>query len=180
MIGYVALLRGINLGKRSVKMDALRKLFEDMGYRDVRTLLASGNVVFFADAKDAKKLRRAIEAQFAEVFGFSSQIVLRNAAEIAALIKTAPFKKVKPEEGVRMHITFLNEGVKGKTKLPYTNPDGAYSVHAATPGHLACVVYPKTSSIDLMDFLGKEFGEDATMRTWNTVQKIDELLNGKK
>jgi len=179
MTGYVALLRGINLGKRSVKMDALRTLFEELGYRDVRTLQAAGNVIFHASSKDSKKLRGALEAQFAEAFGFSSDVVVRSAAEIAALVKSAPFKKVKAEAGVRTHITFLNDGAKNKTKLPYSDLDGGFDVYAATAGHLACVVYPKTSSLDLMDFLGKEFGDEATTRTWNTVQKINELLNVK-
>lgn len=179
MASYVALLRGINLGKRSVKMDALRKLFEDMGYSEVRTLQAAGNVTFSTNSKDPNKLRNAIQAQFAETFGFSSDIVVRSAAEIAALVKAAPFKKVKAAEGVRTHITFLNNEAKSKTKLPYSDPDGGFDVYAATAGHLACVVYPKTSSLDLMDFLGKEFGDEATTRTWNTVQKINELLNAK-
>lgn len=177
MTGYVALLRGINLGKRSVKMDALRKLFEDMGYENVRTLQAAGNVIFHTSAKDAKKLRTAIEAQFAEAFGFGSDVVVRSAADIAALVKAAPFKKVKVAEGVRMHITFLNDGAKGKPKLPYSDPDGGFDVYASTAGHLACVVYPKASSLDLMDFLGKEYGDEATTRTWSTVQKINDLLN---
>lgn len=177
MAGYVALLRGINLGKRSVKMDALRQLFEDMGYQSVRTLQASGNVVFFTASKDAQKLRKAIEAEFAQRFGFESGTVVRTAANIAALVKADPFKKVNAGDGVRLHITFLNEATKGATPLPYQAADGAFSVQAATPGHLACVVYPKASSLDLMDFLGKEFGDQATTRTWNTVQKIHTLLD---
>ncbi len=179
MTGYVALLRGINLGKRSVKMDALRAMFEELGYRDVRTLQAAGNVIFYADSKDSKKLRSALEVHFAEAFGFRSDIVVRSAAEMAALVKAAPFKNIKTAEGVRMHITFLNDGARSKTRLPYSDPGGAFSVQVATHGHLACVVYPKTSSLDLMDFLGKEFGDEATTRTWSTVQKINELLSAK-
>jgi len=43
---YVALLRGINLGGHTVKMDRLKKLFEELGLKNVETFIASGNVIF--------------------------------------------------------------------------------------------------------------------------------------
>lgn len=170
---YTALLRGINLGGRTVKMDALRKMFEGMGYTDVGTLLASGNVVFAAKEKNAEVLRAAIEAQFAKTFGFSAHILLRSAAQIAALIKAAPFKAAP---GVRMHISFLGAPVKSKLKIPYKFPQGNFRILALTKEYIAVVVEPKGSTLDYMDFLGKEFGEETTTRTWNTVEKIHQLL----
>ena len=43
---YVALLRGINVGGRNVKMDRLREIFESLGFSNVETFIASGNVIF--------------------------------------------------------------------------------------------------------------------------------------
>lgn len=174
---YVALLRGINLGKRTVKMDALRKLFEGMGYTGVRTLLASGNVVFTAGDKDAQALRAAIEAQFARSFGFAAHILLRSAAQIAALIKAAPFKAIKAAPGVRTHISFFGAPVKSKLKVPYKSPKGDFRILALTKEYLAGVIEPKGGGTpDYMDFLGEHFGEEITTRTWNTVEKIHGLL----
>ena len=62
----VAFLRGINLGRRTIKMDALRKTFESAGYKNVKTILASGNVVFETNATDAKKLRADIEVTLSD------------------------------------------------------------------------------------------------------------------
>ena len=54
---YVALLRGINIGKKQVKMEILRSVMEDAGYTNVKTLLASGNVIFETTEKDLAKIK---------------------------------------------------------------------------------------------------------------------------
>jgi uncharacterized protein (DUF1697 family) len=174
---YVALLRGINLGKRTVKMDALRATFENLGYTEVRTLLASGNVVFAAKGQDAAKLRAAIERQFAKDFGFDAHIILRSASQIAALVKAAPFKAVKAGPGVRMHITFLGAPAAAKLKIPYKSNEGDFELLAATKEYLAGAVGPKGGTVDYMDFLSEHFGDEITTRTWNTVEKIHALLS---
>jgi uncharacterized protein (DUF1697 family) len=172
---YVALLRGINLGKRTVKMDALRATFESLGYTEVRTLLASGNVVFAAKEQDAAKLRTAIERQFAKDFGFDAHIILRSASQIAALVKAAPFKAVKAGPGVRMHITFLGAPAKASKAISEVKTNSW--VAAATKDYLAWVVDPDGKTVDYMDILAEQFGEEITTRTWNTVEKIHALLS---
>lgn len=174
---YVALLRGINLGGRTVKMDALRASFESLGYTEVRTLLASGNVVFAAKEEDAAKLRAAIERQFAKDFGFDAHILLRSTSQIAALVKAAPFKAVKAGPGVRTHITFLGAPAASKLKTPYRSKEGDFQLLTATKDYLAGVVGPKGGSVDYMDFLSQHFGDEITTRTWNTVEKIHALLS---
>ena len=61
MTRYVAFLRGVNLGKRTVKSAELKAAFEAMGFENVKTLLASGNVLF--DARAGKGLKDQIEAE---------------------------------------------------------------------------------------------------------------------
>ena len=68
MTRYVAFLRGVNLGKRTVRSAELKAAFEAMGFAEVKTLLASGNVLF--DAASARGLRQKIEAGLAAAFGF--------------------------------------------------------------------------------------------------------------
>ena len=55
-MSYVALLRAINVGKRQIKKDALRGMFEDLGYKNVRTYIQSGNVVFDTRARNTDKM----------------------------------------------------------------------------------------------------------------------------
>ncbi|MBX3006330.1 MAG: DUF1697 domain-containing protein [Anaerolineales bacterium] len=174
---YVALLRGINLGKRRVKMEELRAMFERMGHSGVRTLQASGNVVFASKNGDHATLAAAIEAQIVQTFGFDSPTLVVSAAEIAALIKRDPFAKETLSAGSRTHITFLTQPLGKNRSLPYIAPDKSFRIFPAGSHQLACVVEPTTSSLSYMDYLGKQFGEEATTRTWKTVQKLHDLLS---
>lgn len=173
---YVALLRGINLGNRTVKMDKLRAMFESLGYSQVRTLLASGNVVFAAKETDAERLRKTLEAEFVKSFGFEAHILLRSAAQIAALVKAAPYKGVKVQPGMRFHVTFF--GIPAKiSKTALNAKSGDSRVLAVTSDYLAGVVDPTGKTLDYMDFLTEQFGDEITTRTWNTVEKIHKRLN---
>lgn len=179
MVKYVALLRGINLGKRQVKMARLKEVFEAEGLRDVRTLLASGNVVFSAKETNAGKLRARIEAAIKKEFGFDVPTILRSEDEIQALVKSDPFKSVKVSPKTRLYVTFLSAPSGSKLKTPYKSMGGEFVVREITNGHVASVLAPSISSPDVMDFLGKEFGGDITTRNWNTVIKIGEAMKSK-
>lgn len=173
MTKYVALLRGINLGKRQIKMAELKILFEELGFTDVRTLLASGNVVFAAKDAKPEALGSKIEAAIKEKFGFDVPVILRSEKEIGALVASNPFKGVKVTPQTRLYITFLSEPPKAKLKAPYK--DGDFTLRAIT-NHLVSVLGPQTVSPDVMDFLGKQFGKDITTRNWNTVMKIAKAM----
>src|ERR1044072_5746840 len=92
MTGYVALLRGINVGgHRKVPMAALRETAEALGLRKVRTYVASGNLVFESD-KAAGTLETMLEQAIADRFGFAVDVVVRSAAQWAALADANPLK----------------------------------------------------------------------------------------
>jgi uncharacterized protein (DUF1697 family) len=61
MTRYIAFLRAINVGGHNVKMDYLRELFESLGYVNVQTFIASGNVIFDSPTEDARTLEKEIE-----------------------------------------------------------------------------------------------------------------------
>ena len=83
----VALLRGINVGKaKRVAMADLRKLFSDLGYGDVRTVLNSGNVVFKSTAQSAAGCAAAIARSLAERFEFDVPVVVKSAKELNAVL----------------------------------------------------------------------------------------------
>ncbi len=90
---YVAFLAGINLGNRRIKMDALRARFEELKFRNVATFIASGNVLFESNARDAAKLETQIERHLAKTLGYEVATFVRTRAEVAALADTRPFSK---------------------------------------------------------------------------------------
>jgi uncharacterized protein (DUF1697 family) len=176
MTKYVAFLRGVNLGKRQIKMAELKALLEKEGYEDVRTLLASGNVVLTAKEADPLKLRGELEIVIREKFGFHVPVILRTEKEIDTLITSDPFEGVKLTPKTRLYITLLSELPKSKLKVPYKSMGGEFVIREITNGHIVSILGPKVSSPDVMDFLGKKFGKEITTRNWNTIIKIHKAM----
>src|SRR6185436_19471408 len=92
---YVALFRGINVGKaKRIAMADLRKLLEKLGYGDVKTLLNSGNAVFSAAAGAANKHARRIRAAVAGQLGVDALVIVKSAQDIAGIIADNKLEKV--------------------------------------------------------------------------------------
>jgi uncharacterized protein (DUF1697 family) len=90
---WVALLRGVNVGGITIRSAELKALFEEQGYGDVRTVLASGNVVFTASTgvRGRSTLKASIEKALRDRFGYDAWIVLVTAAEVQKAIDAFPF-----------------------------------------------------------------------------------------
>ncbi len=107
---YIAFLRGINLGKRRIKMEQLKPLFEELKFSSVETFIASGNVIFTAKSADARKLEKQIEAHLGKSLGYDVDTFLRTRAEVAAVAAHRPFAAADldhPDHTV--HASFLRE-----------------------------------------------------------------------
>lgn len=112
MTQYFAFLRGINLGKRRLKMETLKSLFEDLGFANVSTFIASGNVIFESKAKDPVKLEKQIEKHLESKLGYDVDTFLRTAAELAAVGKINPFPKEPWEKSDwTIHVGFHKEPI---------------------------------------------------------------------
>jgi uncharacterized protein (DUF1697 family) len=85
---YVAFLRAINTPGRNVKMDRIRTALTAVGYDEVETFIASGNVIF--DAEEGDHTER-IEAALEQQVGFSIPVFLRTADEVIDVADLAPF-----------------------------------------------------------------------------------------
>lgn len=155
MHAYAVFLRGINVGgNKSVPMAALKKTFGVAGMKNVRTLLNSGNVIFESSEKNPEKLANMLEHAFEKEFGFSSAMQAIPAEDIAAIVKSAPFRSVKVDKDTLLYVTF----VPGKKPL-FT------------------VVKRGEKTTDMMAEAMKKYGKDITTRNWNTVLKIHALLS---
>jgi uncharacterized protein (DUF1697 family) len=90
MTRYVAFLRAVNVGKRTVPMARARAALEGLGYDDVSSWVNSGNLLFTSTAK-AVAAERAIRAELEDVFGFECTTFVRTAAQVRALATDKPF-----------------------------------------------------------------------------------------
>lgn len=88
---YIALLGGINVGGHRVKMDHLRTLFEGLGFEQVETLIASGNVIFETPLSDPAALETQIAQHLYEALGYKVPTFIRSAAELTAIAAYQPF-----------------------------------------------------------------------------------------
>jgi uncharacterized protein (DUF1697 family) len=107
---YVAFLRGMNLGGRRIKNDELRAEFEALGFEDVATFRASGNVIFGVEGRKRAeaKLTKEIEAGLGEALGYEVPVFLRSCAEVAAIAAEEPFaaKAVAASKG-KLQVSLL-------------------------------------------------------------------------
>lgn len=106
---HIALLRAINVGGHTVPMERLRKLFTELGYKNVRTLIASGNVVFDAGSKKAATLETAIEKHLESSLGYEVSTFVRTPGEISAILGHEPFPRAAIDQAHALWIGFLKE-----------------------------------------------------------------------
>jgi len=173
-IRYVALLRGINVGKaRQVGMPRLAEVLAARGHGNVRTHLRSGNVILdspLGEAELAADLEKAIEKEF----GFAVPVVVRTGAEVAAVVADDPFESVATDPA-RYLVTFLPEkpAAKDVKALPPVEGGGEYLVRGRElylwlPDGIANTPIAAWKWDRLLGVAG-------TGRNWNTVTKLAEL-----
>jgi uncharacterized protein (DUF1697 family) len=174
---WAALLKGINIGGKKIPMAELKALIEGMGYRDVKTLLASGNVVFTSEEKDAPVLEKKIEAAL-EKYGLKTDVILRNGAEVARAIKHNPFPDAAKDHPNHLVISFhrdaVPDGLIGKIPEIYDGPE-----RLEANGRDLYIDFPEDiGHSKLQPAMAKlKFPKVATMRNWNTVVKLAALLD---
>ena len=106
MTAYVALLRSVNLlGVSTLKMADLKAIADKLGLKQARTYIASGNLLFLSN-KAEQPLRRALEQEMKAHMGRELRVMLRTAAELAAVVEANPFGD---SPGNRVQAFFLNE-----------------------------------------------------------------------
>jgi uncharacterized protein (DUF1697 family) len=172
---YAAFLRGINMiGRRTVKMGELRGIFESLGFSDVGTVLASGNVVFGSKRSSVAALSRSIEGQVEQQLGYRVGVIVRRLDELRAIAATSPFRGISPGPRTKFLITLLSRPPDRASRAPYTSPEKDFEVLRVTDGAAFSVVrlpVGKRSS-GVLRFLEHRFGTEQTTRNWNTIQKV--------
>lgn len=175
----LALLRGINVGgHKKVPMAELRCVLTEIGLTDVRTYIASGNVAFddgedvegAGDSSASSPLVTSIERAIADHFGFDVPVVLRTAAEIAAVHRASPY--VADDAGKLVHVCFL-DAAPTPDALAAVDPDHSPPDVFAVVGRDVYVHTPDglgRSKLDLTRLAAK-----TTMRNWRTVGKLVDL-----
>jgi uncharacterized protein (DUF1697 family) len=172
---YVALLRGINVGGHRVKMDHLRTLFQALGFKDVSTVIASGNVIFSTESEAVHELRDAIEDHLMLELGYEVATFLRTPAELAAITADAPIESdARGRTGLSHYVMFLQGPAPAslRSSLACLNSDtddfqfSGSEVHWRIQGKLS------DSPLFGAGFDRATRGVHTTMRNMNTVRRM--------
>lgn len=107
----VAFLRGINVGGHRVRMEILRDAFAELGFSDVRTFIASGNVTFNATRASPAALERRIETHLAQTLGYAVPTFLRSSAELRDVLEHQAFAATEVAAAHAVHVMFFREPV---------------------------------------------------------------------
>ncbi|MFJ5232343.1 DUF1697 domain-containing protein [Kitasatospora sp. NPDC088391] len=172
---YIAFLRAVNVGGRTVRMERLRELFAGLGLADVRTYIQSGNVFFRAEAgADRAALAGRIEAALAEGLGWPVPVMLRTVEEVEALLALDPFAGVEPGEDKRLCVLFLSEPLPAEVELPAASPKGDWEMVGATADAAFVVMHLRNGRLNgnPATAFPKSYRGQATSRFFHTTAKI--------
>lgn len=176
---YVALLRGIGPGNPNMRNEKLRGVLEDLGFRNVQSVISSGNIVFESNVTDTAKIESMLEEAWPKMLGFTSTTIIRNQSDLQKLIKLDPFKGLTHGPSSYLMVTFFKHSTKVPFKLPYQPPHKPYKLVAATKNTLFTITDNTVlTTTDLMGWLEKQFDKEITSRTWLTIQRILKKMEG--
>ena len=177
MTRYVAFLRGINVGgARLIKMADLRDACTSLGFKNVKTYIQSGNVVFDSPETDPdlSGLAKKIENKIRKSFGHEVPVALQTLDDLKAILKRNPFKRIQPSAEVMMFVTFLVAEPGGKPELPLRSLTENLDVFQIKD-RVAFILSRRKKNGWFgfpNNFVEQKLGVLATTRNWSTVRKI--------
>ena len=130
---YLAFLRGINLGKRRIKMPDLKAVFEQLPVRDVSTFIASGNVIFPSRQSDPCLLEQKLSTHLESRLGYPVDVVIRTPQELSVIVNESPLGELWADQPLaRTHVILHAESIA---------PEDAATLNACrTPIDSFCVI----------------------------------------
>jgi uncharacterized protein (DUF1697 family) len=175
---YIAFLRAINVGGHAVvKMDALKKIFESAGMKNVKTYIQSGNVIFDSTEKDEKKLQKKIEKKLLAELKFEVPVLLRTYNELQKVSEKDPFKKFKNGKEQMVYVAFFHEEPGKEIQKTLEALCTKLETYKTAGRELFCLCKRDTKGQTNFsnNLIEKKSGMTATTRNMNTINKMISL-----
>lgn len=158
-------------------MTDLKSCFEEHGYADVITYIASGNVIFTSEKNDIETLTKDIESMLSKRFDYKATVVIRSEIEIRKTVTGAPSDWDKRKD-IRKNVMFLRDGIDEESVMVEIKPkDGVDEMYKGTGAVYLSTLLAKRTKSALPKIVSKKIYKDMTIRTYGTVKKILELMN---
>jgi uncharacterized protein (DUF1697 family) len=174
MTTYISILRGINVsGHKLIKMEALRKLYESLGFRNVKTYVQSGNVIFTAKAGDLVKLGQKISQQIEKDFSFEVPVIVLSIEKLGQIIESSPFLNNTDKDRAFLHVTFLSSkpGKYDLDAIEEKKQKGEELVITDNAVYLYCPHGYGNSKLS-NSFFEAKLKVGATTRNWKTTNEL--------
>lgn len=172
----VALIRGINVGRaKRVAMADLRALMERLGYRDCRTILNSGNLVYTSEVEDPSAAGERIERAMKTELGVAAPVIALSAQDFSAVINECPLLDVADDPS-RLLVSFVLDPTKFEQLEPLTHR--VWEPEAMALGSFAAYLWCPDGILksQLLAAVERALGKGLTSRNWKTVLKIGGIL----
>jgi uncharacterized protein (DUF1697 family) len=170
---HFAFLRAVNVGGRTVRMDRLRAAFQGMGFSGAETFIASGNVIFEAEAARPGVLERRIESGLREALGYDVEVFLRSTSELAEIACREAFPPADVASAHAVYVALVAEVLDDAARervLAAQTPNDSFSVHGRDVYWLSRVRF--SESVFSGPKLDKVLGVKATLRNVKTVRRL--------
>ncbi len=174
---YISILRGINVGgHKLIKMNALKEMFESLGFNRVKSFIQSGNVVFQSNSTDPRQLEKLIAQGIMKSFGFDVPVIVIEKQELKNISERNLFINDRAEDLAKLHVTFLAaepekafaESIGKEEFLPDEYRISGKAVFLFCPNG-----YGNTKLSN--NFFEKQLKVQATTRNWKTVLELVKL-----
>jgi len=173
---YIAFLRAINVGGHTVKMEKLKKLFEELGFSNVSTFIASGNVIFDTSSKKTEALEKKIEAHLQKSLGYEVATFIRSGSDLAEIARYKPFPEAEIAKSHALYVGFLQVPVSAEAKkrlLAAESKIDRFHFHGRELYWLLSARSIKETKFS-GPLLEKTLGQPTTLRNATTVKKLAE------
>ncbi len=170
---YFCFLRAINVGGHTVTMQQLRKLFESMGFSDVETFIASGNVIFNSAHRDSHLTERLISKKLKESLGYEVDAFVRTREELAAVEAFRPSSDDRIASALSYHVGFAGDAFDKSDQKKIEAFSTDLDDLRAEGREVYWVAQTRFSDSKVSSAaLEKALGRKATFRNINTVRRL--------
>ena len=174
---YLVLLRGINVGgKNIIKMEELKKLFEELKFSDVKTFIQSGNVIFNDCEKDKSKLKNKIEKALFKKINGEVPVAILTFSDIEEIVNKKP-KGFGEDKECKYDVVYIIEPLQVKDAVKeITTREGVDKIY---PGEKVLYISRVAEFLSRSYFtkiIETSIYNSITIRNWNTTRKLYELM----
>jgi len=179
MTSYAAFLRGIGPGDERKSNESLRSIFNSLGFKNVRSFISSGNILFETSEKDLNLLEEKIEKALHEKIGSRTMTIVKSKEQLKEFIERIPFGNLIHSKSTYLTVTFIKNAQDKSDITVIEDEDPSITMFGFDKklGAVNAAIDTTTANTpEFMTILQKKYGKEITTRTINTIKRVEAKL----